>query len=253
MEQGNAPVPPPPPPPEPPVQQIPVTPPPPSGAPKKGLPPLAWAGIGCGVIIIIGVIVISMLVGSCTRKVNQWAKEVQKNPEKTAAEMIVRFNPDLEMVSQDETTGEMTIKVKSSGEEITMSYKDIAEGKITVKDAEGKTTQIGKVDLADLPTWVPKYPNTASTGGAGQQKSATQVSGFMMFTTTDAPEAVSDFFKEQAGKSGMNSTSSSKMNLGGQESLTLECSGGGRSLTVLAAKGGGEPNTTVTVNFEGTP
>ena len=42
--------------------------------------------------------------------------------------MMVRMNPDVEKVSQDETKGEMTIRTKD-GKEMTSRYKDIAEGK----------------------------------------------------------------------------------------------------------------------------
>lgn len=227
-----------------------VPPPGPPAVQKKGLPTLAWVGIGCGTLLVIGVIVVSMLVGTCTRKVGQWSKEMQKNPQKAAAEMMVRFNPDLEMMSQDESTGEMTVRVKSSGEEITMSYKDIAEGKITVKDAEGNVTQVGKADMSKLPAWVPRYPGVGEGGGGGQTKKGDGVEGFVMFTTGDAPQAVADFFKEEAGKAGLGSNSESKFSLNGQETVTLECSGDGRRLAVNAVRGSAGSDTTVTVSYE---
>jgi len=79
------------------------------------MPPLAWVGIGCGTILVILVIVVSLAVRACVDKV----EEFRKNPEKAGAEMFVRMNPDLELVSQDENAGTMTVRVKKSGETVT--------------------------------------------------------------------------------------------------------------------------------------
>ncbi len=89
---------------------------------------MGWVGIGCGTVLIIAILVISLLVGFCKRTMGDLS-EFQRNPEKAAAELMVRMNPELEMVSRDEGAGEMTIRTKD-GEEIVLSYKDISEGKL---------------------------------------------------------------------------------------------------------------------------
>jgi archaellum component FlaG (FlaF/FlaG flagellin family) len=213
------------------------------------LPPLAWVGIGCGTLLVIAVILVSMLVGTCTRKVGQWSKEMQKNPEKVAAEMMVRMNPGLEMVAQDEAAGTMTLRVKSTGDEVTLSYRDIADGKLTVKDAEGKVTRLGKADWESLPAWVPRYPNVASTGGGGQSTSGDGAEGVLVFTTTDTPEAVVEWLQQAAGDAGLRSHRRSNLTFGGQDAHNLECSGGGRTLDVHAARAGGAAVTSVTMSF----
>ena len=73
--------------------------------PKKGIPALGWVGIGCGTILIIAIIVISLLIGWCKRTVGD-ISDFQKNPEKAAAEMMVRMNPDVKKISQDDAEGE---------------------------------------------------------------------------------------------------------------------------------------------------
>jgi hypothetical protein len=107
---------------------------------KKGLHPMAWVGIGCGGIVLIGVVVMALLVGWCSRKVDEVTRDFQENPERAAAEMMVRMNPEVEMVSSDDVAGTMTIREKGSGKEMTLSYSDIGEGKFSVTTEEGTTT-----------------------------------------------------------------------------------------------------------------
>jgi hypothetical protein len=102
-----------------------MTPPPPPGAApgKKGLPPLAWAGIGCGGLILLAVLAGSLLVGTCAKKGIQMASQLAANPGKAAAEMMVTTNPTIEKVSEDETAGTMTIRLKASGETVTLAMR----------------------------------------------------------------------------------------------------------------------------------
>jgi len=207
---------------------------------------LAWVGIGCGTIAIVAVIAMVMLLGMCRR----WAADVKKNPEKATAEMIVRLTPGLEKVSSNDRTGELTFRDKKTGEVITMSYEDIKAGKITVRDAEGRTTQIGgEPDLSQVPSWVPRYPGAAAEGGVMQQKQGAKVDGVVNLTTTDAPAKVVAFFKETGGKSGLAVGTENTMTVEGQEIAQIELAGDGRKLTVNAVKPAGEPKTTVTLLY----
>ena len=119
-----------------------------------------------------------------------------------------------------------------------------------MKDAQGNVTQVGKADMSKLPAWVPQYQNIGKATGGSSQESATGAQGFVMFTTSDAPEAVGDFFKEQADKAGLGNTSRNKLSLNGQDMVTFEASDDTRKLTVTATKGSDGPETTVTVSYE---
>jgi hypothetical protein len=95
----------------------PVPPPPGSPqAPKKGLSPLAWVGIGCAVLFVLGLLVLGGIVGVGGYFAKKAAAKFEKNPTMAAAEMVVRLNPDLELVSSDEKTNTLTIKDKKTGE-----------------------------------------------------------------------------------------------------------------------------------------
>lgn len=218
---------------------------PPTVPGKKGIPVLGWLGIGCGTIVIIGIVIISLLVGWCKRKVEGF----QKNPEKTAAEFIVQMNPDLKLVSQDESKGEMTIKTKD-GQEMTMSYKDVSKGKFTVKDAEGNVTQLGGADLSTLPAWVPQVSGLNDVSCSTQNKPSDQVTGIYMGTSSETPDNLEEFFKKEAEKQGMTDSSRSAFEIDGVGTRTLSYEGGDRKLSIMISSKQGEA-ANVQVTYEG--
>ena len=57
-----------------------ATPPPPAPAKKKGLPPLAWVGIGCGALVVIALIVFAVGSWLVAKKVRDVAGEFEANP-----------------------------------------------------------------------------------------------------------------------------------------------------------------------------
>ena len=101
---------------------------------KKGLHPLAWVGIGCGVIILI--IIILMLIGGlfAAKKLS----EAAKNPEVSAVRATVFAHPDYEEVEFDEDGQSLTIREKKTGKTITASFEEIKEGKLTLTGEDGE-------------------------------------------------------------------------------------------------------------------
>lgn len=199
----------------------------------KGLPALAWMGIGCAGIIFIGIVCV-MLAGF-------WGygkmKTFASMPGKTGAELVIRMNHDLEKISENDVTREMTLRVKSTGKLITLKYDDLARGHFP---------QFVKGDLAKVPSWVPHYPAAADEAAAMQLEDANQVSGVLTFTTSDSIVAIKKFYEEEAGKLGFGDRRSSCLNIGGTENLSLECSGGKRAVSVsVAGKSGGLLNVLV--------
>ena len=97
---------------------------------KKGLSPWAWVAIGCGGLLLVAMIV--MMVGGMfvAKKVGDFAEDFEENPA-AAAEMLIKMNPDLELVDSDRDAGTMTIRNKEDGEVITVNYEDIEKGKLS--------------------------------------------------------------------------------------------------------------------------
>ncbi|HYG64785.1 MAG TPA: hypothetical protein VEL74_19550 [Thermoanaerobaculia bacterium] len=203
-------------PPPPPSYGGPVTP----GAPKKkGLSPLAWVGIGCGAILVLGFIVMAVGGFLVARKAKQYAD----NPEMAAVELMVAANPDIELVSKDEDAKTVTLRNKQDGETITVSLEDVKNGNIsfetsegeasiqmneegmTIKDGEGNTAfQAGASTSApkDLPDWVPVYPGGQIQGNMTSNTAEQKTASFSL-TTQDSVDDLVKFYEEQLTAKGL--------------------------------------------------
>jgi hypothetical protein len=142
--------------------------------PKKGMPVWGWFAMGCGILAILG-------IGSCfavgffvNKKVSEVAEDFEKNPAKAAAELAVKLNPEVELVSS--TEHEMTVRNKKTGEVITVDFEDAKNGKFTFKSKEGEATAVlGSGANTKVPEWVPmidgertgNYEATTPEGHAG--------------------------------------------------------------------------------------
>ena len=77
---------------------------------KKKIPWWGWLGTGCAALMFtVGVVVVAggfFVAG----KVKDFAEEFEGDPARMAAELVVRANPELEMVDSDEDAGTMTIR-----------------------------------------------------------------------------------------------------------------------------------------------
>lgn len=185
--------------------------------PKKGLSPLAWVAIGCGVLIVLaGVIAVGGMwfVG---KKVSDYA-EAEKNPALAAAKAIAMFNPEIEVVEEQSDRNRITFRNTDTGETFVVDAEDVKEGRIRFESAEGTMTidssggeeggtvtiqsdegetvlRGGAAGMTGVPDWVPRYPGaefsgtyTASTGEGD--------SGAFSYTTADEPREVLDWYKE---------------------------------------------------------
>ena len=115
---------------------IPGSPPTPSTVPvpgpaKKGLSPLAWVGIGCGGVVVLGLVALVVLGVS----VFNWGRDaleeatgeqslsdiidnLEDDPAKTLAEAAIRLNPEFEQVNTDDDAGTITFRNTETGERV---------------------------------------------------------------------------------------------------------------------------------------
>ena len=92
---------------------------------KKGLGPLAWVGIGCGSLIVIGIIVVAVLGLAFGSKVKQFAEDVQKNPTRTMATTMVSVSSGtIEMVAEDDANKRYTLRAKVNGKLTTVYWNE---------------------------------------------------------------------------------------------------------------------------------
>jgi hypothetical protein len=251
---------------------------PPQQPQKKGLSPLAWVGIGCGVLILI--IVVVLVAGGLfvAHKVKQagispelWAK----NPALAASKMITVVNPDLKVVKVDEDKGLITIKDTKSGKVVTLNLKDVEKGHIDIRAIEnGKTKTVtitaggegkpGSVKVTNeegktiaeagggavaMPSWLAAYPGAAPKGHFTSKSDAGVTGSFIWNTTAPAGQVIS-FYRAHFMIKGFKVTGASNSTTGKTTLATLSVSDKKekRTAQVNAVSEGG--TTTITVTFE---
>ena len=244
----------------------PPPPPPSSVAPaKKGLGIWAWLGLGCLVVVLLG-------LGTCyacgmyaKKKLGDVASDFEKNPAMMAAEMIVRANPEIELVSKDAAAGTLTIRKKDTGETMTVNISEIQQGKFSFTDEKGETSSISVGGVAEalggataagavggeksrgLPDWIPTYPGgevrqlLSSSGPEGR-------SGTYLLSSIDTLDAVADFYERRLTAAGYETKRSSGA-VGGAvsgTSITAESKDDRQSVNVGLTDMGGKTQALIT-------
>lgn len=228
--------------------------PPPPGAPpgstpppaKKGLSPLAWVGIGCGVILVICLIA----MGSCFFFVKQKAAEFEKNPAIAAAKLAVQLNPELELVSADEEKNTITIKNKKTGEVVTISAEDAEKGRWSFKTDKGETATFGTGagGVQNLPPWMPAYPGGTVQGSYDVTNAEGRTVAFTV-TTSDSISKVLDFYKDQLESAGLkvDKTTFSTNDQSSGGTLSAKSEDGKREAVVVVSAATGGTQAVVTM------
>lgn len=243
-------------------------PPPPTGvpAPRKGMGPLGWIAIGCGAIALIGII--AFAVGGYLFK-TKVVDPLAENPGMVAAELAIRANSDLELISSDREKGTMTIKNKQTGETVTVNASDIENGNITFETKEGKTVidtsgseESGGIKMTgpegaevtwggdapkDLPAWVPVYPGSTVQGAMDATTAEGRTASFSI-ATDDGVDEVIEFYESKLGENGLKVTKN-LVEANGERSGILSGVSEDDKRTVTVMIGQQEGKTQASVNF----
>lgn len=244
--------------------------PPPTAKKKSGLSPLAWVGIGCGAILLIGVIALAIAAAMGLSWLGGQAKEFEDNPAMATAKLMVRANPELELVEADDEAGTLTVRNKQTGEVTTVGLDEIEEGRIrfesdgetvtmgmeegedgegafTVRDKEGKATfRVGAGGEENIPGWVPRYDG-AEPEGTYFATSGGEMNGGYSFETSDSPDDVLAYYRQALEEDGFSETGSSTSSAGGSSFSNATYESDGRTVGVVVTSDGGTTN--VIVNF----
>jgi VCBS repeat-containing protein len=241
---------------------------PPSPAKKKGLSPLAWVGIGCGVIVVLGLIVMVVAGALGMRWLGGKAKEFEANPAMAAAKLMVKANPEVELVEADDEAGTLTVRNKKTGEVVTVNLDEVEEGRIsfeadgetttmgmekgedgegsfTVRGADGKTRlRVGAGGEEDLPGWLPRYEGVTPQGTYFSASGGT-VNGGYSFETADSVDDVIGYFRDELEDAGMTETGNSNTTSGSSRFSNVSYEGDGRTVTLVVTSDGDETNVIV--------
>ena len=206
----------------PPVRPLPGQPQPgngqPQAPPRKTSKVLLWVLGGCGGLLLIALLGMAATFFWVKQKVGS----LQRNPAVAAAELLVRANPELEVVATDYTKGTITMRNKKTGETLTMDATQIKEGRFSFKDEKGSELRINALDGGQgtvqvqgpdgqatfgagtkdqAPAWLPTYPGAPLEGVASLTGKA-GASGTVVQKTSDSPAQVFETFEKALKASG---------------------------------------------------
>jgi hypothetical protein len=245
----------------------PIVPPPPPVAEKKGLSTGAKVAIGCVValLVVMGGCAIAAYMGMSWlgKEAKSFADDMEKNPNAAAVkavEMMVKFNPDVDVVSSDPAKGTITLRDKKTGKVVTFNAEDIRNGKfsfeedgkkttldfdqqgeqggtLTVDSPEGRATY-GSGDGAGVPSWVPAYPG-ARQEGFNSVESAGERSGTFTMRTADSVEKVVAWFEATLEDAGFE-VEKSELDIAGAVTANLNAKSDGRGVNIVVSSQEGE-------------
>jgi hypothetical protein len=228
---------------------------PPQAAPRK-TSPIVWILVAvAGVIVLFGLAVVGggLFLVHKARQAGLDPELMQNNPGLATAKLLAATNPDLEVVSTDDGHGRITIRQKSTGKTMTVSFDDMKRGRITFreddKDGGSETMSMG-ANQAALPAWIPAYPNSKPTSTFSLNGKEGSSASFQ-FQTQDAAKDVIAFYERGLKQSGFRITMSASAT--GQE---VTSTGGlvsgddaANKPTVLVTVGADDKGTNVSLTY----
>ena len=235
--------------------------------------PLLWVAVGCGALVLVGIVVVVALGGFAFFTAKKAVEEFGDNPAQVIAEMAVRADPNLELVSSDPERGVMTVKNLQEEKEYEISFEDLAEGRVSwqvdgeeysfdagateegggqmvVTGPEGNTTTFGATEsLENVPDWVPVYPNATETNSSFSMATDTESSGILVSASDDSLDQVAGYYESTAEEMGYT-VSKTTFSTNGQNMVSLSCEDSdGRTLQITnATDDQGKVQTTIQYN-----
>ncbi len=236
---------------------------------KKGLSPLAWIGIGCLGILVIGGIVATLITVFVARKVSEVASEMQEDPVAATAKLLAAASPDIELVATDKDNRTVTFREVSTGKELTFSYDDIESGRVsfssgsetaelefseaedgaagvTVKTSEGTATFAAGGGASDIPDWIPVFPGAVTTSNFSTEADG-QLTGSFSFTTDSDIDSILNYYDAEAKVVGLEIKSRTATAEGAV--WVAASPDESRALTVMASKAGSGSGMEVVLSF----
>ena len=207
--------------------------PPPPPAKKSNV--LLWVLAGVGGFFLLLCIVVVLGIAY-----------VARNPVQVMTKMITAANPNVEVLSVNKGSQQITLRDKRTGKTYNISFEDAKNGRFTMRDDTGASVTIG--GTAKIPTWVPDYPgsNPTSAFSARGQDGDT---GTFSFKTHDPVDKVAKFYTDQFQSSGMKLTSNFSHNEGSSSGTMLTAEDEASKHTIQVIVGVESGNTTVAVTY----
>ena len=121
---------------------------------KKGLGALAWVGIGCGSLLVLGIIAFAVFAIVIAPKVKKLAEEATSNPTRAIASGMVAVSAgQIEMIAEDEVNKRYTVREKQKGKLTTIYWSSTKNAPEVI---EGDFSAIPAADA--VPAQTPPEP-----------------------------------------------------------------------------------------------
>jgi hypothetical protein len=223
----------------------------PSIAPRK-TSPIVWV-----LVVILGLVLLGGLaIGGFTLFVVHKAREAgispdlwRRNPAAATARVLAAANPDIEIISENDGAGTVSVRDRKTGKITTWNLDQAKRGRfsITAEDENGKnaTVEFGTGSIRKLPSWVPSYPGIdpqatfAITGN-----SSDGAGGTFSFNTSDSAADVITFYQDKIKDLGMKVQVNTTTPQGGV--ITAADDADKRTLNVLIGHDSGKTSVNVT-------
>lgn len=224
------------------------------GAPQKKSNLVWWILGGCLGLILLVVLATGIggfVIFQRFKNAGIDSELFKTNPALAAAKMATAMNPNVEIVSTDDKTGEIVIRDKKTGKETTMRF-DSDKQELVVVDEQGKKATIKVRDneggieaesggervriggAARLPGWIPAYPG-ATTQGLGSTERPGDSQYTFSLTMNDSLEKVAAYYRDELRKAGFDVDSSAATP--GAE--ILQAKSAGRTIQIMFTKSDG--------------
>jgi len=274
---------------------------PPAGGPPAAPPASGGAGkiilwivgifAGLVVLVIVAAAAVGFFVIHKAKQAGLDPELMKKNPVLAAVKFSVAANPDVELVSSNDSLGTIVVKDKKTGKMSTMKV-DTESKTVAVTDETGKTitmrvdprtnslvvtddtgkkatitadTQAGNVEIKapdggtfkmgananQAPSWVPVYPGVMPQNVFSASGNGEQT-GTYAFATKDAPDKVLAYY-DASLKTGGFRTSNTTNTTNGKITGMVSGAADNDKRTVLVIVGSDDDGTKVSVTFSAKP
>ena len=232
------------------------------GAPPKKSNLVWWILGGCLGLVLLGALATGVggfLLFQRVKNAGIDAELFRTNPALAAAKLATAVNPDVEIVSTDDGTGEIVIRDRKTGKETTMRF-DPDRKELVVVDDDGKKASVkvreregggleaeaggGRVRIgagARVPAWIPAYPGAAVQGLAATE-SAAETQYVFSVATGDALDEVSAYYRKELRQAGFDVDSRAAT----PAAEILRASNAGRTVQIMLSKSEGGTLAAVT-------
>lgn len=125
---------------------------------------LAMSGIGCLVIIVALFLGGGAVTAKFWPQIQEFIAEAESNPDKAAAKMGIKVVPGAVIIREDDAKSEFTYKIGANGEEMTLNYKDIQNGRQPViTNSKGEVIGAKSKAAASAPAGATPAPAPAAS------------------------------------------------------------------------------------------